>query len=238
METDKNKKPTRHKRKDLDKRDIERAVRNTMSNKQAARYLGISYPTWRKWAKYYTDDYGVSYFDKHKNIPGKGIPKMTLSKNRREPGIMDILEGRVDPLFYSVKKLKEQSIKEGVLKEECCRCGYNQRRPLDLKVPLIVNFKDGNKRRWLLDNIEFLCYNCYFLTIGDVFSKSQIEAMENYTALNKVTPIDFDLSRDHEQIVKQSINLENNYINKSDDVNGEKTPDFGLDLVAYIIPKK
>ena len=76
---------------------------------------------------------------------------------------MDILEGRVDVSNYSPKELKERLIHEALIKEECNCCEFNERRVLDYKVPLILNFKDGNKKNYHLDNLEFLCYNCSFL---------------------------------------------------------------------------
>lgn len=181
------------KKTDLDRREIERAMRNTSSNKQAARYLGVPYYRYARFAKLYKGDDGVSLFDKHKNEAGKGIPKMSMRKSYNG-GIIDILEGRISPTFFSFKKIKERIIIEGLLEEKCNRCGFHEKRVLDYKVPLILSYKDGNKRNLKLDNIEFLCYNCYFLTIADLFDKQQIDRMENYAAeKNTAREIDLEL---------------------------------------------
>lgn len=43
-----------------------------------------------------------------------------------------------------------------------------------------MHFKDKNKRNYHLENLEMLCYNCYFLFIGDVFNEKQIVQAEDY----------------------------------------------------------
>ena len=223
-------KPGNPNRKPPDKKDIERAMRNSLSNKHAARYLGISYPTYKKYASLYTDENGVTYFDKHMNINGVGVPKIGLRK-AGGPTIWDILSGVVDPLFFSPKQLKRMLLEECVFEEKCCRCGFDEKRVLDQKVPLLLNFIDGNKRRWRRENIEFLCYNCYFLTIGEVFEQKQLDAMEDHT-VQKVKAIDFELPPQIEQAVKQTKDPENRLIYKHDD-SLNKPEDFGDDLIVW-----
>lgn len=218
--------------KALDKQDVERAMRNTSSNKQAARYLGVSYPTYKKYATMFKDDEGIVLFEKHKNISGKGISKMTLRKDKnRYVGIMDILEGRVNPLFFDFNKIKEYAIREGVIEEKCCRCGFKEPRILDKKVPVILTYKDGNKKNLKLENLEFLCYNCHFLMIGDVYLQSQVESLENYSKLN-APKIDLQLEPIHDEKIREQLNLQNEYVYKSDDSENRKE-DFGNDLIAF-----
>jgi len=52
-------------------------------------------------------------------------------------------------------------------------------------VPLIINFFDGNAKNWKLENLELLCYNCYFLNVGNVWSDNQLQQMEDYNQKNK-----------------------------------------------------
>ena len=59
-------------------------------------------------------------------------------------------------------------------------CGFKERRVLDYKMPLLLHFKDGNKSNYLLDNIELLCYNHYFLTVGDIFNDKDIKQIESH----------------------------------------------------------
>jgi hypothetical protein len=43
-----------------------------------------------------------------------------------------------------------------------------------------MHFKDGEKKNYKLDNVELLCYNCYFLQVGNIFSDKQIQGMEEH----------------------------------------------------------
>ena len=163
---------------------ILRALKHTKSNMAAARYCGCSYPHYKKYAKLYKNEDGQTLFDSHLNRAGKGISKHLYKKKDITP-IMDILEGRVDVSNYDPKEIKDRLIHESLIAEECCKCGFHERRVVDYKVPLILNFQDGNKRNWVLSNLELLCYNCYFLNIGNVWSDNQLHQMEDFTTENK-----------------------------------------------------
>ena len=167
--------------KPLSKEDILRAMNVTMSNKAAARYLHVSYIHYKKWAKNYdaTEEGYPNLFEQHKNQAGKGIPKF-LRADGPEPALLDIIEGRVDASSFSPDKLKYRLITEGFLKEECSVCNFHERRVSDYKIPLLLNFKDNNKKNWNKDNIELLCYNHYFLQVGDIFSDKQIKGIEDH----------------------------------------------------------
>jgi hypothetical protein len=165
--------------KPLLKSDIERAMAMTKSNRSAARYLHVSYIHYKKYAKNFTDENGITLFDKHKNQSGKGISKF-LSNKGKEPALMDIIEGRVPIDSYTPEKLKNRLIQESYLQECCAKCQFQERRVLDYKVPLILNFKDGNKKNWTLENLELLCYNHYFLYVGNIFTTKQIQHLEDY----------------------------------------------------------
>jgi hypothetical protein len=51
-------------------------------------------------------------------------------------------------------------------------------------MPLLLHFKDNNKKNYKLDNIELLCYNHYFLTVGDIFTEKQVEGIEDHKPVN------------------------------------------------------
>jgi hypothetical protein len=167
--------------KPLSKEDILRAMNVTQSNRAAARYLHVSYIHYKKWAKNYdaTEEGYPNLFEQHKNQAGKGIPKF-LRANGPEPALLDIIEGRVDASSFNPDKLKYRLITEGYLAEECAVCGFHERRVSDYKIPLLLNFKDNNKKNWSKDNIELLCYNHYFLQVGDIFSDKQIKGIEDH----------------------------------------------------------
>jgi hypothetical protein len=181
--------------KPLLKSDIERAMAMTKSNRAAARYLHCSYIHYKKWAKNFTDDNGVTLFDKHKNQSGKGISKFLTNKGK-EPALKDIIEGRVPIDSYTPEKLKNRLIQESYLQECCSKCQFQERRVTDYKVPLILNFKDGNKKNWTLSNLELLCYNHYFLYVGNIFTNKQIQHIEDYNPSTFQSKVDWEMD-DH-----------------------------------------
>lgn len=169
----------------LTKEQIVAAQSKTRSNKAAARYLSVSYPTYREWAKLYTDPKtGKNLFESHKNQSGKGVPKFLRAKGK-DPALLDIIEGRVNPASFSPKKLKTRLIAEGFLKESCYYCGFSEKRVTDEKMPLILNFKDRNKKNYKKENIEMICYNCHYLYVGDVFSQKQLNGLEDHLQVFK-----------------------------------------------------
>ena len=48
-----------------------------------------------------------------------------------------------------------------------------------------MHFKDGNKQHYRIENLEMLCYNHYFLQVGDIFSNKQIEGLEDHKPMNE-----------------------------------------------------
>lgn len=199
----------------LKKEDIERAIKMTRSNRAAARYLHVSFTHYKKYAKTYTDvEKGVSLFELHKNQAGKGIPKF-LTNGGKEPPIMDLIEGRIPVEHFDPKKIKQRIVFEALIEEKCAKCGFNERRVLDTKVPLVLNHLDGNKKNWHLDNLEFLCYNHAFLYATSPITDQQVEAAEDYLDKN-VEEVDWELDSYHIEHLK-SIGLY-----QEDETPGEK----------------
>ena len=185
----------------LKKEDIQRAMKMTRSNRAAARYLHVPFTHFKKYAKTYTDEQtGSSLFELHKNQAGKGIPKF-LSNGGKEPPIMDLIEGRVPVEHFDPKKIKQRLIFEALIEEKCAYCGFSERRVLDTKVPLVLNHKDGNKKNWNLDNLEFLCYNHAFLYATSPITEKQVEAMEDYLDKN-VEEVKWELDEHHIEHLK------------------------------------
>ena len=170
----------------LTKELILAAMAKTKSNMAAARYLNCSYQHYKKWAKFYESETHDSLFEQHKNQSGKGIPKF-LRTGGKEPALLDIIEGRANASSFTPAKIKYRLITEGYLEEKCAVCGFQERRVLDYKMPLLLHFKDNNKKNYKLDNIELLCYNHYFLTVGDIFSDKQVEGIEDHKPVNQST---------------------------------------------------
>ena len=139
----------------LTKSMIENSQKNTKSASEAARWLGVSYNTYKKWAKYY------NLFEQHLNQEGKGIKKGWGSYKIK---IEDIVNGK-SKIKYSFKTLKKRLIEEGYLQEECSVCGWNESRITDETVCLTLDFGDIENKS--LENVRLLCANCYFTNVGN-----------------------------------------------------------------------
>lgn len=208
----------------LTKEQIERAMKFTQSNRAAAQYLGITLNTYKKYAKMYLDEEtGINLYDKHKNPYGLGIKKHLKNDPVKEENVlMDILAGKVIPANYTPERLKNRLIKEAMIKEECASCGFNEQRVHDFKVPLVITFRDRDKRNWKFDNLELLCYNCYFLQVGDIFNKKQLQAIQgmhrpNNTSLQEELQIDDS----HMYLLAEEYEKSNVYNPQEEDLTGE-----------------
>jgi hypothetical protein len=172
------------------KEDVLRAMRFTRSNRAAAKYLNCSYQHYKPYAKMFrvdeNDPNSPTLFEVHKNQSGRGIPKF-LPNKRREPNVKLIFETGTGWESFTPVKIKERGIAEGYLKDECYHCGFCERRVTDYKVPLLLNFKDGNKNNYLIDNLELLCYNDYFLLIADPLTPDQVRHIEDNTTVKAVS---------------------------------------------------
>ena len=185
----------------ISKEDIQRAQLNTRSNMAAARYLHISYNHYKKYAKTYKNEEGITLLEAHKNQAGEGIPKFAISGIDNIP-LMDVLEGRVPIEHFDSRKIKARLLSEGMLVEVCASCGFSERRVTDQKIPVILNFKDGNKKNWHLDNLEFLCYNHSFLYAASPIDEKQAEAMEDYVKTKEDEP-DWEMDDHHIEHLKE-----------------------------------
>tara|TARA_B110000879_G_scaffold101570_1_gene137505 strand:+ start:502 stop:1080 length:579 start_codon:yes stop_codon:yes gene_type:complete len=139
--------------------EIKEVQQKARSAAEAARLLGVSYNTYKKYAK----EYGI--FEKLKNPHGIGIRKGS-NPNALAHGIDDILAGKHPE--YPVWKLKKRLLENGYIEEKCSNCGCEERRVTDFRVPLVLDFIDGNKKNHLYDNLRMLCFNCSFLIVGNL----------------------------------------------------------------------
>jgi hypothetical protein len=153
-----------NKRKPITESEILEAIEKTPSSRKAAKFLGVSYPTFKTYSK----KYGV-----HKT---KGWPivksvhiRGPINPYRGKYPINDILDGK-HPEF-PVHRLKDKLIRANIKKPECEQCGFKERRIVDGKLPLLLNFDDGNNKNHKLDNMRLLCYNCTFTSGKGYISK-------------------------------------------------------------------
>ena len=161
---------------------IRNAMQHTQSNHQAARYLRMSYDTYKKYAKMYVDrETGKTLFEMHINHFGKGIKKVRWTHDMSVEKLDEILtKSKYKP--FNVEKVKQRLLYEGRLKHECYRCGHAEKRVVDYKQPLMLNFQNGDKNDWRIENLEMICYNCYFLYVGNLYTDKQIRNVQDITA--------------------------------------------------------
>ena len=183
--------------KPLSKAQIVAAQAKTLSNMSAARYLHVSYQHYKRYAKLY------KLFAGHKNQSGKGIPKF-LNNGKKFPAMIEIIEGRIAASSFDPNKLKYSLIEQGYLLEECAVCKFNERRVLDYKMPLLLHFKDKNSNNYSLDNVQLLCYNHYFLQVGDIFNKQDVKQLESQQEhYGTSETIEFEVDDYHLQRLKE-----------------------------------
>ena len=164
---------------------VEEAIKNTRSNSQAAKYLGINILTYRKYARLY------GLWDQHSNKTGVGITKGFV-KNAVK--LDDVFAGKHPN--YSLARLKHRMIARKMIDEKCFYCDFSERRINDKKSPLILTFKDGDRSNLTKDNLHLVCYNCMFLTskMPTVAHKRKIvQSFNNPDNFNKLDKLNVDL---------------------------------------------
>lgn len=134
------------------KSEIEEAQKHTVNESAAARWIGLSGVTYRKYAKLY----GI--YNPKPNIKGK---RGVFDPNRGKYPLTEILQGK-HPNVASWD-VKDKLFRSGMKKLECEMCGFNHRRPGDNKLPLLLNHIDGDVHNHTLENLKILCFNCTFV---------------------------------------------------------------------------
>jgi len=153
----------------LTESQIRFARSNTKSNNAAAKFLHVSFNTYRKYASMY------NIFESYKNQSGKGI----LKGGRRTKVPWQELFDNKHP-NYDLTGLKRRLSEECIIEEKCEICGYSTRRDFDGKICLVLDFKDGNNKNMSRENMRFICYNCKFNTGTRLSSKVTAELKEAY----------------------------------------------------------
>ena len=170
----------------LSQEEVTSMLANSTSVKEAARATNISYPTLKKYAKMYIDPHtGKSLFDLFKNQSGKGV-KRNFDKLKAFHNLDSVFKEKQIANAERIAKLKEIVISKNLISLYCNKCGFVERRLTDLRPPLLLNFINKNRTDWKLENLEFLCYNCYFLHIGDPLSSNLIKKIEAHEFDNEI----------------------------------------------------
>ena len=166
---------------DIPESEIRYAMENTKSNAEAARFLKVSFTTYKKYARMYTDrDTDKTLYELHKKQFGIGIPKDVHRANSGTYSITNILEGKHSN--YPTWKLRNRLLALGIFREECASCGYSERRVTDDTVPLLLDHIDGDDTNHVVDNLQMLCMNCYYQQTGNPFNQNK-EKYWNYNLL-------------------------------------------------------
>ena len=127
----------------------------TDSARQAARKLGVSYPTYKKYCKMYN-------LFKTKDLTKKRPNTSPVNPYKGKYPITKILQNQFPD--FPIHRLKDKLIRGCIKKAECEQCGYKERRITDGKIPLLLNFEDSDRHNHKLENLKILCYNCSFVS--------------------------------------------------------------------------
>lgn len=135
------------------------ALDNTRSITEAAERLHVHYNTMKSRCQQYIDaETGKSLFELYKR-------RGSRVRGQTRTNIATILSGNA---VAEPKKLFNLIVHSGLVEERCANCGFSERRIIDYKVPLRLDFIDGNMYNQKHENLRLLCFNCYFLMVGDV----------------------------------------------------------------------
>lgn len=132
--------------------EILEAKEHSVNEAGAARYLGVSDKTYKKYAKEF------QLWNPKPNIRGK---RNIFDPERGKYPLSEILEGKhpnVSPF-----RIKDKLIRSGKKQPVCEHCGFSERRVTDGKVPLLLNFLDDNPKNHSIDNMKLYCLNCTFM---------------------------------------------------------------------------
>ena len=132
--------------------EIEEAKTHSVFAAGQARWLGINFKTYKKWARFY----GI--YESNQNAKGK---TWVRDPERGKYPLSRILTGE----FNSELKVTDWMVKykltnSNVFPLRCNICGYDKERITDRKVGILLDHKDGNLRNFSKDNLQFLCWNC------------------------------------------------------------------------------
>jgi hypothetical protein len=227
---------TRGRKKIITRERILEAISKTKSNRAAARFLGVDYTGYWLACKRESNE-GEDLYGSHSNKHShKDVPIIKIKNTRTSSKFLkEVLEGKHRDKICSiaVKRLKERLIYDGLLEEKCDCCGLNEKRVSDKKVPLIIVFKDKDRSNWSRQNIDLLCYNCYFYFVGDMFYKVKFETIEDmsYTVNNNHTEeVTKEIEKRYVKHFSEFVDLDFSEVTKQiDDNKNNTTLDNDLD---------
>jgi hypothetical protein len=150
-------------RRQLLETEILAAQSISKSEGEAARKLGVSDATYKKYAVMF----GI--YGRVMNRAGKGVDKSIKNEDSGKYPLNRIFANEFPN--YEPHRLRVRCVRSRKLEEKCYKCGFSEKRILDNRVPVLLNFVDGNDKNMALENLELLCYNCYFLYVNNPYGQ-------------------------------------------------------------------
>jgi hypothetical protein len=159
---------------------LEDTLHTCKSLTHAAKTLNVTKMTLLKWGKLYFPDLVVAA----RGHGGGGEKKDPWSIRCKYP-LREVLDGKHPN--YSINRLRERLIYHEILPFRCSQCGFDEERMMNddknsshrkhARKPILLDFLDSNPHNHLLSNLRLLCYNCYFLMVGNLAgAKNKLKA--------------------------------------------------------------
>jgi hypothetical protein len=155
-------------------------IPNINSNRDAAKYLNVSWARFRKYATLYTNaEFGhKTYFqlftDRSNKLKGARLIQLKELKRKKAWGewyknniINKLNSNNLDVKHYTQKKLKEFLFIHNIIPARCACCGYAERNMATGKVPLLIDHINNDWKDFRIDNLQMLCYNCFAQLVGN-----------------------------------------------------------------------
>jgi hypothetical protein len=134
--------------------EIEEAQKHSVFAAGQARWLGVSRTTFELWAK----KYGI-----YKSSPSRKGMKWIRDPERGKYPLSKILNGELnDNQKVTASMVRYKLANSNVFPLRCNICGYDKKRIVDRKIGILLDHKDGNRRNFQKDNLQWLCLNCMF----------------------------------------------------------------------------
>ena len=155
----------------ITEQEIRYAMANSISNSGAARFLGISRQTYSNYAKLYIDEEtGKDLWELHKNPANIGSTSDLKKKNHSKyfaERFEKFITGELPrPMYFDRRDFLKKLLKHAVVPEKCFQCGFDEKRITDDMLPVVLDFKDDDDTNLKLENLQLLCFNCFFLNGG------------------------------------------------------------------------
>ena len=174
---------------ELTEAQIRYAMSNTTSCAEASKWLHISFATFKKYASLYKDEEsGKTLYNLHKDNGADKRLVIPQTRYRRRASLPWAFQPTpIDDIFankhpnYSLRSFKDRLIKEGWIEERCSCCGFQERRHADYAMPLKMHWVDGNKHNYELKNIQLICFNCYFIHVGNPWGMDKTYRIDETT---------------------------------------------------------